>query len=267
MKYFSYLIFWIIIVPIVTKGQEIKSKKREKEKVSGYSGKKNILQIKGMVGISTQPQKPIKDERGTGNYGISLNKELEFNAVRVLTQRKSVGLVFGLSKTSMLFRDIYDAVLINNTSFVYANSTPLIRDQYFGVKYKLYTQRKGELNSVRPYWGFNLNIHQYSIDMTSVEFWGSDYDLYDRETLTQYKFENGVHKYTLAEVGVSAGINRVIGSRIILDYGVQTGIAQAKRAFQRSEGYDIKKYIENSILNRIAKFHLLKFYLSAGYIF
>jgi hypothetical protein len=272
MKMMRTLIFISCLLPAFCYGQVLSISQSQKDKVSGYLGNKNIIQIKGMYALSKEPQRAMETTADVGFAGVTINKEYEINIDRVITNRKSIGLVLGTAKTSMLFNDPQEYVAMEGGSLSRVDGTPAITDKYLGMKYKIYNRRKGGLSPVGRYWAFNAGIHNYKIDMTELDFM-----VYKESPsgfiLVPYKLKEGVHKYKLAEFGIATGVNRIIAQRVILDYGAQFSFVKFGQAFiaryQDSNGSNLTSddYIKSSILSRISHFHIMKFYFSAGYIF
>jgi hypothetical protein len=266
----SALLLFVILENAI--GQVLKLNKGEKEKVSGYLGMKNIVQVKGMFAFSMQPQKSITDDSYWGLEGITINKEFEINADRILTNRKSLGIVLGTSQTSVDYSiNSGYYIFVNNDEYLSGvKSTPKITDGYFGLKYKLYLTSKGGLAPVGRYWAFNFNVHNYKVDLTNVSFYTTDN--YTGENY-RYKLDNPIHTYKLSELGIASGVNRIIGKRIVMDYGVQLGFLNSRRFLKAigindDESFDTTlDYIQELTLVRLTKFHFMKFYFSAGYIF
>jgi hypothetical protein len=269
------VIIHIVIVLLVStsaNGQVISLDKTTKEKVSGYLGKKNIVQVRGIFSTSDQPQKSYEEKRKFGLFGLTINKEYGVNIDRVLSNKHSLGIIIGTSSTSMKFKMPKGLVEMQGSWLNSINSTPTINDKYFGAKFKLYNRKKGGLSPIGRYWTINANIHNYVIDMKMLEFMVFREGQLGEE-FVPFKLVSGVHKYTLMEFGVSVGMNRVIAKRLILDYGAQSSFVQVNNLIDSfnlesdTNPLTVEDFVRSSILKRISRFNLLKFYISAGFVF
>jgi hypothetical protein len=271
MKNIWCFIFLIAIVSSDTLGQVIISTKGVKDKVSGYLGKRNVVQAKGLFSISRQPQQALS-QKPPETFQITLNREFELNIEKVLTNRKSLGFILGGSSTSLKFDVPDNYVLMEGGGLSFVNGTPAMTDKYFGIRCKMYNRSRGGLAPIGHYWAFNVNLHSYKIDMS-----GLDFVVYKEGPsgyfFAPYKLEDGVHKYTLAEFGISTGVNRIFAQRVVLDYGVQFSFTRFDRLFgllrndYREATVTAEEFLTRSIVSRISWFHIMKYYIAVGYLF
>ncbi len=236
---------------------------------SGYLGKTTYVNIRFATGLTlNHPQKARSSaeflNEGSAIGQHSLKKEFEIIGGKVLSNHVSIEGNFGAHNTSMnlgeYFSGYYTLFPLNINQI---HGSPKVTDRYIGLKVKLYARKKGAIAPLGFYNGFQLNMHRYKSDFTDVDIFVEGG--LGNSVLLDY--DQRIWRNSGVDFNWTMGMNRAVGERILLDFGVSTGLSLNVSESPNGE-YEVLDQLANQKLkNMLLRYNLNKVYFGVGYLF
>lgn len=201
---------------------------QQKERVSGYLGKRLVIGIGGDISLSKHPQKQ-SDVAMTSLDGVSFNKaynaHIEFATsnyfcigTRVGTLSTSVGFPYGMSSGDVVWSDAYGTHNLKSIQ-----GTPKIKDLYFGIYGKSFLKKKGALAPIGPYFSFGMNFHNYSVDYSNLSFFAESQSIWGESQSNVFRYQDGSGKIHYNEIFIEFGRAIPFNNRLMIDFSIKSG--------------------------------------------
>ncbi|HCS20056.1 MAG TPA: hypothetical protein DIW47_05755 [Bacteroidetes bacterium] len=264
----NVILFFVFFSCSLVQGQN-------KEKVSGFLGKRIAIGVGADVSLSFQPQKQgmanASPEKPTFNR--IFYAQLEY----AVSNYACIGFRGGTSTTSLYLDDYGYSGGVNwktkfmEYEFAYAKSTPKLTDRFFAVYGKWFFKSRGALAPVGHYFSGGLAVHNYQLDYSNVIIYGAWYRSSGERELTEFKYKNGVITTAIfPEIFISLGKSIPIGNRLCLDYGLKSGLLLVKTASieaKNSGNINLEKFVMYETKQRLRGMYFLNYSIKLSGLF
>ncbi|MBO6514943.1 MAG: hypothetical protein JJ975_00145 [Bacteroidia bacterium] len=242
----------------------------QKPVTSGYLNKTNYLNLRLATGLTYQhPGKPLSADEwraaGGPTGGNSLKRELELIAGKVISNHLAVEVNYGYHTTGLDMASLRPGAITRTaqgTMYGDVYGFPKVTDSYLGLKFKLYSRKRGALAPLGFYHGFQLNMHRYKTDLSDV--------VIPIQVLPgvfgEYHFEQRIWYNRGVDANWSMGVNRAIGESVLLELGVSTGFSFGVSRSRNWESMELDRRVSYHLGQMLLRYNLNKVYFCVGYL-
>ena len=240
----------------------------QKPLTSGYLGKTMYVKYRVATGITLS--NPVKAKsaaelRTSNTSELIASLKREFFGIsfgKVFSNHIALEVNIGSHAMSMAYPVDYGSYYSDRT-FIGISGYPKIKDVHGGLQIKLYSRKRGAIAPVGFYNAFQLNLHNYTINMDGLE--AREYFVNNSQYVNT-PLDGQIDKYTGYDFNWALGMNRCIGENILIDVGVSTGfslgLSESDSPFD-----EVQERNRENLRHMLVRYYLNKVYFGIGYLF